>query len=112
MSAAELEKDLVNAKEELELMAKKERESRVSLLMEPVLVSHAYRRSLDCLVTGGFGSPSLVRVPPVREMGQQLAVGCLLSSLTNFSSSSSESSLLSSLLWPRRRKSCRCRPQI
>lgn len=30
-SAAELEKDLVNAKEELELMAKKERESRVSL---------------------------------------------------------------------------------
>ena len=31
MSAAELEKDLVNAKEELELMAKKERESRVSL---------------------------------------------------------------------------------
>lgn len=31
MSAAELEQDLVNAKEELELMAKKERESRVSL---------------------------------------------------------------------------------
>lgn len=30
-SAAELEKDLVNTKEELELMAKKERESRVSL---------------------------------------------------------------------------------
>lgn len=34
-TVAGLEKELTNAKEELELMAKKERESRVSFLVKP-----------------------------------------------------------------------------
>lgn len=51
-SAAELEKELVNAKEELELMARKERESRVSLYRDLMcLVSLETSSRLDSLQT-------------------------------------------------------------
>lgn len=45
-------------------------------MMEPVLISLAYRRSLGSLE---ILDPSIVRVLPVREMGQQLTVGFGLS---------------------------------
>lgn len=51
-------------------------------MMEPVLISLVYRRPL--------GRPSLevlehpvVRVPPVKEMSQQLVVGCWLSEVSD-----------------------------
>ena len=51
-------------------------------MMEPVLISLAYRRPLGCPSLEVL-DPPIVRVPAVREMGQQLAVGCWLSEVSH-----------------------------
>lgn len=47
--------------------------------MEPVLISLAYRRPLAAPHSLEVLDPLIVTVPPVREMGQQLAVKFWLS---------------------------------